>query len=97
MDADTNEDYLWAVDIKFDEAASGFTIKDKGNRKVNTCVRRNDVGEQSYIAVRRGGSEKDIDNYCEIDPENGIVFSLWVNTELQNLFLWKFLSIMTER
>lgn len=63
LDTDTSEDYLWEADVRFDEDKSGFTIKDKANKKVDTCVRRNG----SKLSIQTGGSA--YSDYVDIEPE----------------------------
>lgn len=68
IDADTSEDYMWEADIKFDALYSGFTIKDKGNKKSDTCVRRYDEEDgTSKLAIQTGGSA--YTRYDVIDTE----------------------------
>lgn len=69
IDADTSEDYMWEADIKFDALYSGFTIKDKGNSKSDTCVRRYDEADgTSKLAIQKGSS--DYIRYDEIDTNS---------------------------
>ncbi|MDO5398834.1 MAG: hypothetical protein Q4G33_12990 [bacterium] len=68
IEADTSEDYMWEADIKFDALYSGFTIKDKANKKVDTCIRRYDEEDgTSKLAVQTGGEA--YTRYDVIDAE----------------------------
>lgn len=68
LEADTYEDYMWEADVRFDSVGSGFTVKDKGDKKVDTCVRRYDSEDGiPRVAIQTGGSS--YAEYDEIDPE----------------------------
>ena len=67
LDANTSEDYMWEIDVRFDDNGSGFTVKDTGNKQVDTCVRRYDEDGVTKLAIQTGGST--YERYDEIDPE----------------------------
>lgn len=61
----TSEDYMWEIDVLFDEVGRGFTIRDTANKKYMSAVTRQDKDDKSYIAVQTGSSKYSY--YTEID------------------------------
>lgn len=64
----SSEDYMWEIDVLFDEVGRGFTIRDNANKKVMTAVTRRDKDDKAYITVQTGGSS--FSYYTEIDTES---------------------------
>lgn len=65
LSASSSEDYMWEIDVLFDEVGRGFTIRDNANKKYMSCVTRQDKDEKPYIAVQTGTSKYSY--YTEID------------------------------
>lgn len=57
----TTEDYLWEMDIRFNDELAGFTVKDLANKKVNTCIRRYDGKLAMEVSTGKYTSYDDID------------------------------------
>jgi hypothetical protein len=66
MPADTSEDYMWEMDVRFDSVSAGFTVKSQfAKDKVETCIRRNDDDGVPKLAIQTNGSS--YAKYDEID------------------------------
>lgn len=64
----SSEDYIWEIDVLFDEVGRGFTIRDNANKKYMSAVTRRDEDDKAYIAVQTGSSS--FSYYTEIDTES---------------------------
>ncbi|MCX7714934.1 MAG: hypothetical protein N2171_04310 [Clostridia bacterium] len=61
LSANTTDDYMWEMDVRFDAEGAGFTPRNAGDKNYDTCVRRN----SNMLAIQTGSSS--FTKYISID------------------------------